>query len=71
MFLRIADALLLRSADHDGIVPAFPALILFPEKRKLNHRTARAVLRWKICEPQIQCNVLGGIRAVGALPTIG
>jgi len=61
MFLRIADAVLLRPADHDGIIPAFPALILFPEKRKFDHRTVRALLRWKICEPQIQCTVIGGV----------
>ena len=71
MPLRIAGALLLWPADRDGIIPAFPALILFPEKGELDHRFGRAILRWKICEPQIQCAVIGGFRAVGARPIIG
>jgi hypothetical protein len=67
--VRIGE-LLLWFANRDGIIPAFPALILLPEKCKLNHRTARAVLRWKISEPQIQCAIIGGFHTVGAHPII-
>jgi len=48
---RIIDVLLLWFAYSDSIIPAFPALSFFPEKGKLDHQTARTVLRWKICEP--------------------
>ena len=71
MLLRIADELLLWFANRDGIILAFPTLILFPEKRELDRRTVKALLRGKICEPQIQCAVIGCIHAVGARPIIG
>ena len=68
---RIIDVLLLWLAYSDSIIPAFPALSFFPEKGKLDHQTARTVLRWKIYEPQIQDADIGHVRPVGARPIIG
>src|ERR1035441_2285063 len=49
----IIGALLLWSADLDGIVPAFRALSFFPQKGELDHRTVEATLRGQIGEPHI------------------
>ena len=67
--VRLADKMpKLQNTYPPGAI--LPALIAFPKERECKHRAAWPLCGGKICKPQIQFVLVGGVRFVSPCPIV-